>query len=131
MLPELDAARNERVGCGIAARDPECRRLDHGQRAQSVGVARSCEERDHAAIRMPDEMRSRLDALLEPHSLVLEVDALDVRAGREAAPVRRHEIEALLEGPLRGPRDIAVDDTAVHEEDAGTADPAILWIDTK
>ena len=45
--------------------------------------------------------------------------------------VSRHEIEALLEGPLRGPRDIAVDDTAVHEEDAGTADPAILWIDTK
>jgi len=80
---------------------------------------------------MPDEMRPWLDELLEPQRLVLEVDPLDVRAGWEAAPVRDNELETLLERPLGCPRGVAVDDAAVYEEDAGTTDPAILWIDTK
>jgi hypothetical protein len=80
---------------------------------------------------MSDEMRPRLDELLEPRRLVLEVDPLDLRARREAAPVRHDELEALPEGPLGRPRDLAVDDAAVDEEDPRTGDPAILGTGTK
>jgi hypothetical protein len=78
-----------------------------------------------------DEVRPRLDELLEPHRLVLEVDVVDVAVRREAAPVRNDELEALCEGPLGAPRSVAIDDAAVHEKDAGAGDPAILWTDTK
>jgi hypothetical protein len=80
---------------------------------------------------VPDEVRSRLHERLEPNRLVLEVDALDVRAGREAAPVRDDELEALRERPLGRPGGLAVDDAAVDEEDAGAGDPGILGTDTK
>jgi len=80
---------------------------------------------------MSDEMRPRLEVSLEPDRLVLEVDVLHVRAGRETAPVRDDELESLRERPLRRPGRLAVDDAAVDEEDAGTADPAILRNDTK
>ena len=80
---------------------------------------------------MPDEMRSRLDELLEPRRLVLEVDALDVRAGREATPVRNDELEALRKGTLGRPGDLAIDDAAVDEEDPRSGDPGILGTGTK
>jgi len=80
---------------------------------------------------MPDEVRSRLDELLEPHCLVLEVDTLNVWAGRKAAPVRDDELEALLERPLFRPGRLAVDHTAMDEKDAGAGDPGILGTDTK
>ncbi len=76
-------------------------------------------------------MCSRLDELLEPRRLVLEVDVLDVRAGRKAAPVRRDELEALREGALGRPRDLAIDDAAVDEEDPRSGDPGILGTGTK
>jgi len=37
---------------------------------------------------MADEMGPRLEELLEPNRLVLEIDPLDVGTGREAPPVR-------------------------------------------
>jgi hypothetical protein len=80
---------------------------------------------------MPDEMRSRLDELVEPYRVVLEVDPLDLRAGREAAPVRDHELEPLLEGTLGSPGDLAIDDAAVDEEDPRSGDPGILGTGTK
>ena len=80
---------------------------------------------------MPDEMRSRLDELVEPRRLVLEIDPLDVRPGREAAPVRDHELEALREGTLGGPGDLAVDDAAVDEEDPRPGHPGIRTNGTK
>jgi hypothetical protein len=73
-----------------------------------------------------DEMRSGLVELLEPDGLVLEVDALDVGSGREPAPVRDDELEALLQRPLRAPRDLAVHDAAVDEEEVRAAHPGIL-----
>src|SRR5581483_7991480 len=106
--------------------DPEARRLDHGQRAEPLGVAGAAEERDHAAVRMADEMRAVLDQRLEPGRLVLEVDRVDVRPRREPAPVRDHELEPLRERALRGPRDVAVDDAPVHADDAGAGHSGIL-----
>ena len=63
---------------------------------------------------MPHEMRARLDELLQPHRLVLEVDALDVGPGREAAPVRRHDLEAVGERFLSAPGQLRVDDGTVN-----------------
>jgi hypothetical protein len=80
---------------------------------------------------MPDQMRSGVDELVEPRRLVLEVDPLDVRAGREAAPVRDDELEALREGALGRPGDLAIDDAAVDEEDPRSGDPGILGTGTK
>ena len=47
------------------------------------------EERDDAAVGVPDDVGSRLHKPLEPDRLVLEIDALDVRSRRESAPVRQ------------------------------------------
>ena len=80
---------------------------------------------------MSDEMRSRLDELVEPRRLVLEIDPLDLRPGREAAPVRDDELETLREGTLGSPSDLAVDDAAVDEEDPRSGDPGILRTGTK
>ena len=91
-------ARGERVGRSIAPGHGERGRLDDGERAQELRPPRRGEERDHAAVRVPDEVRARLEELVEPGRLVLEVDRLDVRAGREAAPVRDDELEALASG---------------------------------
>ena len=131
VLPELDGACGEGSGGRIVPRDPERGRLDHRQREQPVGVTEGGEKRDHAAVRVSDEVRPRLDELLEPDGLVLEVDPLDIRPRREPAPVRDDELEALGERPLCRPGCITVDDAAVDEEDAGTVDPGILWTGTK
>jgi hypothetical protein len=63
---------------------------------------------------MTHEMCPRLEELLEPRRLVLEVDALDVRTGREAAPVRRHDLELLRERFLGAPGQLRVDDGPMH-----------------
>ena len=57
--------------------------------------------------------------------------ALDLWAGRKAAPVRDDELEAPLEGPLFRPGRLAVDHAAMDEKDAGAGDPGILGTDTK
>jgi hypothetical protein len=49
---------------------------------------------------VPDEVRAGREELLQPDRLVVEIDALDLRPGWEAAPVRDDEIEALA-GPPR------------------------------
>ena len=121
LLPEEGALPLVGVDDGVAVPDSEARRLDHGQRADAPGVERRGEERDHAAVRVPDEVRARLDVPSEPVRLVLEVDARHLGAGREAAPVRHDELEPLGERPLRRPCDVAVHDAPVHEEDARTA----------
>jgi hypothetical protein len=80
---------------------------------------------------MPNEVRARLDELLEPHGVVLEVDADCIRPGREAAAVRDDELKALCERSLSRPGGLAVDDAAVDEEHARRGDPGILGTDTK
>ena len=76
------------------------------------------EQRDHAAVGVPDDVRPRLEELLEPHRFVLEIDAVDLRPGREAAPVREDELEAVGERFLRRPGQLRVDDGTVHEQEA-------------
>ena len=63
-------------------------------------------------------MRSRLDELLEPVGLVLEVDVVDVRAGRKAAPVRDDEARSARRAGAAPPRSRSpLHDAAVHEEE--------------
>jgi hypothetical protein len=88
---------DELVHAGSAAGDAEGGRLDHGERPEDLGVPRRSEQRDDAAVRVADEVGSRLEELLEPHGLVLEIDPFDIRSGREAAPVRRRDLETLRE----------------------------------
>src|SRR6476646_99812 len=63
-------------------------------------------------------MRARLEELLEPDRLVLEVDPIDLRSWREAAPVREDELEAVGERLLRRPGQLRIDDGTVHEQEA-------------
>jgi hypothetical protein len=112
--PVLRAPRHELVGGRSPARDAERRGLDHRQRAQAFRLPRSREQRDDAAVRVPHEVRPRPHELLEPDRLVLEVDVFDVRSRREPAPVRRHDLEALVEGFLGVPGQVRVDDGTVN-----------------
>jgi hypothetical protein len=63
---------------------------------------------------VPDDVRSGLEKLLQPHRLVLEIDALHVRPGRESATVRRHDLEPLRERFLGAPGQVRVDDGTVN-----------------
>src|SRR6478735_9365848 len=63
-------------------------------------------------------MRARLEELLEPDRLVLEVDPIDLRSWWEAAPVGEDELEAVGERLLRRPGQLRVDDGTVHEQEA-------------
>jgi hypothetical protein len=63
---------------------------------------------------VPDDVGLRLQERLEPPGLVLEVDPLDAGAGREAAPVRRHDLEALRERLLGAPGQVRVDHGTVN-----------------
>jgi hypothetical protein len=60
-------------------------------------------------------MSPRGEKLVQPNRLVLEVDALDLRPGRKAAAVRRHDLEPLREWFLGAPGQLRVDDGAMHE----------------
>jgi len=53
---------------------------------------------------------------LEVHAdrLVLEIDTLDVGTGREAAPVRRHDLEPVRKRFLGAPGQLRVDDGTVN-----------------
>ena len=114
--PVLLDPRHELVRRGNAARDPERRRLDHGERPEQLGPASRQKERAHAAVRVPDKVRAGHEELLEPDGLVLEVDMFDVRSRREPAPVRRHDLEALGERFLGAPGQVRVDDGTVNEQ---------------
>src|SRR5207237_847574 len=75
-----------------------------------------------------DEVCPRLDPVVEPDRLVLEVDAVERRVGREAPPVRDDELELVGQRPLAAPGRRGADDAAVHEQDAGPLHIAILTI---
>jgi hypothetical protein len=51
---------------------------------------------------------------LKPDGLVFEIDALDVRTGREPAPVRRHDFEPVRERFLGVPGQLRVDDGTMN-----------------
>jgi hypothetical protein len=63
-------------------------------------------------------MGAGLQITIEPYRLILEVDALDVGTGREAAAIRDYEVEPIGERPLRSPGQLAVDDASVDEKEA-------------
>ena len=65
---------------------------------------------DHAAVRVTDEVVARAEQPRHQPRVLLEVDAVDVRAGREPRPLDEHELEPLCERALptpgrRGARD--------------------------
>jgi hypothetical protein len=64
---------------------------------------------------MAYKVRSRLQKLLEPDRVILEIDAFDIRSGRKASPVGRHDLEPLAERFLGAPGQLRVDDRAMHE----------------
>jgi hypothetical protein len=63
---------------------------------------------------VPDDVAPGLQKRLEPDRLVLEIDTLDVGTGREAAPVRRHDLEPVRERFLGAPGQLRVDDGTVN-----------------
>ena len=111
-------ARDELVDDRIAEGDAERGRLDDGQRPQILRPQCCREQRDDAAVRVSDEVRSRLDPVLEPCRLVLEVDAVERWVRWEAPPVGDDELELLGERALAGPRRRGADNAPVDEQDA-------------
>src|SRR5205823_13927288 len=76
------------------------------------------EKRDNATVGMADQMRALLEQRRELLGLALEVDPLEWRIRRIAAPRRDHEPEALREGELCRPRRRAAAPAAVDEQNA-------------
>ena len=83
--PPLGAVGGEPVDDRVAERDPGRRRLDHRQRADRIRTVGGGQQRDDAAVRMPDEMVAGAKLLGEKVSIYLEVDVLDQRAGGKSA----------------------------------------------
>jgi hypothetical protein len=63
---------------------------------------------------VPDDVGPGFQKRLKPDGLVLEVDALDVGAGREPEPVRRHDLEPVRERFLGAPGQLRVDDGTMN-----------------
>ena len=81
---------------GVAARDAEGRRLADRQRREHR-PARRREQRDDAAVRVPDEVVAVAQLGRNVVGLLLEVDPLERRAGRVAAPREEDALEPVLQ----------------------------------
>ena len=78
---------------------------------------RGCEQRDHAAVRVADEVVARLEQAGDELRVLGEVDAVDRRIRREARTFHHDQLEALGERGLCAPRSPSTDDTAVDEDE--------------
>ena len=96
----------------LRRRDDRARPKSPAARSRSasrrVRPARCREERDHAAVGVADRGGRRARAARPRAGVLLEVDPLDRRAGREAGPVQDDELIACGQRPLRAPRRRAV-----------------------
>ena len=99
-LPQLLRAGREGVDRGIAGRDPGRGRLDHRERRHDLRASRRRQKRDHAAVRMADEVVAGLERVGHELGVGLEVHALDRRVGRKPGPVEDDELEPLLQRAL-------------------------------
>jgi hypothetical protein len=108
--------RQELLDRRIPARDAECRRLVHGQRAQTVRLRRR-EQGDHASVGMPYEMVAGLQQLGDRLRLRLKVGSVDRGVRRIARPIRNHQRVAVGQRPERIPRRAPVADASMHEDD--------------
>ena len=121
--PVLLDPRHELVGRGNAARERRTRAArSPSASGEAPGAAprRAARSRRRRSGRRGASRGSRYE-LLEPDRLVLEVDLLDVRPGREAAPVRGHDLESVGERFLGAPGQVRVDDGTVNEQEARLA----------
>ena len=85
-------------------RRPRRRRLDHGQRAEPLGPRRRGEQRDDAAVRVPDEVVAGLEQVGDEPRVRLEVDAIDRRIRREAGTVERRRARTARRAAAAPPR---------------------------
>jgi hypothetical protein len=115
--PELGAPRDERLHGGIAACDPERRRLHDRERAHGVRAQRRSEQRDDAAVRVRHDVHRLVQELGHERRLGLEVAALERRAPAEAGSVGEEERPPLGERELLAPREPRAGHAAVDEQD--------------
>ncbi len=107
----------------MLASHAEGRRLGDRQRRE-LGVGRS-EERDDAAVGVPDEVIARLQQLEQLAGLNLEVDALERRVRRIAGARGHDERVALGERTLRRPSSCRPEPWTEHEPRAGPTRPRL------
>ena len=103
----------------LAPGDAERRRLEHGQRPDSSRPQPRREQRDHAAVGVPDEVGGRIEEGGDESCVVVEVDRLRLGVRREARAVEDDQLEPLRQRREDGaPRGAPVRHAAVHEHDA-------------
>ena len=78
---------------------------------------RGCEQRDHAAVRVPDEVVAGLEQAGDELGVRVEVDPIDGRIGREPRPVEHEQLEALGQRAPARSTSPAADDAAVNEHE--------------
>ena len=118
VFPELFRAGRERVGGRVSGGDARRGRLDDRERRESLRPARRCQQGDHAAVRVPDEVVARLEQARDEHSVVREVHAFDRSIRRKSGPLDDDELEAVAERGLRAPGRRPAEDAAVYEDEA-------------
>ena len=84
----------------------------------SSGTERRGEQRDHAAVGVPDEVRPTGDYLGDELGVGLEVDSVDRRIGREAGALDDLDRKSVPEPALGVPGRASTRDAAVHEHEA-------------
>ncbi len=100
----------------MAAHQAKGRWLDDGERTDPVRDECCSKQRDHAPVRVADQVGARLDQLRDRVRLRLEIDGLSGRVGRVAGPVRDDEPVVLCQRPLALPGLPARDDASVDQE---------------
>ena len=114
---ELDPACRERRGGRIVECNSSRGRFDDRERSGQLRPQPCGEERDHAPIRMPDQVISRAEQACDEMRVLLEIDAIDRRIGRKAGSVDDQELELLAQRKLPTPGRTPSKDTPMDEHE--------------
>jgi len=114
---QLLAPGGELVDHRDAAGDSRRGRFDDRERAERIRFARRRQERDHASVRVPDEVIPVAQETGHETGVGLEVHALDRRSREEAGTLDRDQLEALGQRTLRRPRRPRAHDAPVDEDE--------------
>ena len=82
-----------------------------------VGHGCRCQQRDHAAVGVADEVGAAPDPFCDEKGVLVEVDPLDRRIRGEARPLHDLQLELVAERSLAAPRRAPAHHAAVDEHD--------------
>ena len=110
-------SRDVHLDSGIAARDRQRRRLDHGQRPDCFGSPSRGEQGQEPSVRVADEVSAVVEDFGDVRGLRVEVETLRRRTVAVPLPVDEQQPKLIRELALLDERPLAPAEAAVDEDD--------------